>query len=59
MELFSALLALCEGNPPVTGGFPSQRSVARNFDVFFEQTVEQAFEKPVIWDAITLIMTAH
>ena len=21
----SALLALCEGNPPVTGGFPSQR----------------------------------
>ena len=24
METFSALLALCEGNPPVTGGFPSQ-----------------------------------
>ena len=22
----SALLALCEGNPPVTGGFPSQRA---------------------------------
>ena len=22
METFSALLALCEGNPPVTGGFP-------------------------------------
>ena len=21
-EKFSALLALCEGNPPVTGGFP-------------------------------------
>ena len=21
-----ALLALCEGNPPVTGGFPSQRA---------------------------------
>ena len=28
--IFSALLALCEGNPPVTGGFPSQRTVTRN-----------------------------
>ena len=26
METFSALLVLCEGNPPVTGGFPSQRA---------------------------------
>ena len=25
METFSTLLALCEGNPPVTGGFPSQK----------------------------------
>ena len=24
METFSALLALCEGNPPVTGGFPQK-----------------------------------
>ena len=30
----SAILALCEGNPPVTGGFPSQRSVTRSFNVF-------------------------
>ena len=36
METFSALLALCEGNPPVTGGFPSQRPVTRNFDAFFD-----------------------
>ena len=35
METFSALLALCEGNPSVTGGFPSQRPVTRSFDVFF------------------------
>ena len=35
METFCALLALCEGNPPVTGGFPSQRPVTRSFDVFF------------------------
>ena len=26
MEILSALLALCEGNPPVTGGFLSQRA---------------------------------
>ena len=35
METFSASLALCEGNPPVTGGFPSQTPVTRSFDVFF------------------------
>ena len=34
MEIFSALLALYEGNPPVTGGFPSQRPVTRSFGVF-------------------------
>ena len=26
MEMLSSLLALCEGNPPVTGGFPPQRA---------------------------------
>ena len=36
MEAFSALLALCVGNSPVTGEFPSQRPVTRSFDVFFE-----------------------
>ena len=38
METFSALVVLCEGNPPVasgfTGGFPSQMPVTRSFDVF-------------------------
>ena len=29
METFPALLALCEGNPPVIDGFPSQRPVTR------------------------------
>ena len=29
MEIFSALLALCVVNPPVTGGFPSLRLVGR------------------------------
>ena len=36
IETFSALLAFCGGNPPVTGLFPSQRPVARSFDVFFD-----------------------
>ena len=35
MEKFSALLALCVGNSPVTREFPSQRPVTRSFDVFF------------------------
>ena len=35
-KTFSALLAICEGNPPVTGGFPSQRPVTRSFDAFFD-----------------------
>ena len=44
METFSALLALWEGNPPFTGGFPSQRPVTRSFEFFSsatQQTVEQ------------------
>ena len=36
METFSALLALCMWNSPVTGEFPSQWLVTRNFDVFFD-----------------------
>ena len=36
METFSALLALCAGNSPVAGEFPSQRPVTRGFDVFFD-----------------------
>ena len=35
MEAFSALLALCEGNPPLVGEFPSQRPVTQSFDVLF------------------------
>ena len=36
METFSALLALCEGNPPGTSRFPSQKPVTRSFDIFFD-----------------------
>ena len=45
METFSALLALCEGNPPVTGGLPSQRPVMRSFDVFFDLRLNKRLNK--------------
>ena len=53
MEIFSALLALCEGNPPVTGGFPSQRPVrcgALMISLIGARTVKQTIESLVIWD---------
>ena len=45
METFSALLALCEGNPLVTGGFPSQRPVTRSFEVFFDARLNKRLSK--------------
>ena len=36
METFAALLAICAGISPVTGEFPAQRPMTRNFDVFFD-----------------------
>ena len=44
METFSSLLVLCEGNPPVTGGFPSQRPVPRSFDVFLSAPEQMFFQ---------------
>ena len=36
MEPFSALLAICAGNSPVSGEFSAQRPMTRSFDVFFD-----------------------
>ena len=36
VETFSALLSVCVENSPVPGEFPAQRTVTRNFDVFFD-----------------------
>ena len=36
METFSALLAFCAGNSPVTGEFPTQRPVTWSFNFFFD-----------------------
>ena len=57
METFSALLALCAGNSPVTGEFPAQRPVTRSFDVFFDLRLNKQLML-VIWDTIVLIMTS-
>ena len=45
METFSALLALCAGNSPVTGEFPSQRPVTQSFDVFFDLRLNKRLNK--------------
>ena len=45
MERFSALLALCEGNPPVTGEFPSQMPVTWSFDVFIDLCLNKRLSK--------------
>ena len=45
METFSTLLALCKGNPSVTGGFPLQRPVTRIFDVFFDLSLNKRLGK--------------
>ena len=55
METFSALLAICAGNSPVTDEFPAQRPATRRFDVLFDMHLNNRlsrqwwgwwFEKP-------------
>ena len=50
METLSASLVICAGNSPVTGEFPSQMPVTRNFDVFFDIRLNKRL---VICDAIS------
>ena len=45
METFSALLALCVGNSPVSGEFPAQRPVTQSFDVFFDLRLNKRLSK--------------
>ena len=62
MEPFSALLAICARNSPVTGAFPVQRPVTRSFDVFFDLRLNKRLSKQivrlVIWDDIAPIVTS-
>ena len=45
METFSALLAICAGNSPVSGEFPVQRPVTRSFDIFFDLRLNKRLSK--------------
>ena len=45
METFSALLAICTGNSPVSGEFPAQRPVTRSFNVFFDLRLNEWLSK--------------
>ena len=45
MRKFSALLAICAGNSPVTGEFPTQRRMTRSFDVFFDLRLYKRLSK--------------
>ena len=45
MEIFSAILAICAGNSPVTGEFHAQRPVMQSFDVFFVLCLNKRLSK--------------
>ena len=45
METFSALLAICAGNSPVTSEVPTQRPVPRSFAVFFDLRLNPRLSK--------------
>ena len=49
METFSALLAICAGNSPVTGEFPPQRPVTRSFGIFSDLHLNKWLSKQS-WD---------
>ena len=46
VETISALLALCEGNSPVIGGFPLQRASNTGFDVLFDVSLIKRLNNP-------------
>ena len=48
METFTALLAICEGNPSVIRGFPAQRPVTPVFNVFFDLHLNKRLRKQSI-----------
>ena len=44
-EVFSAWLAICAGNSPVPGEFPTQGPVTRSFNVFFDLRLNTRLSK--------------
>ena len=45
METFCALLAICAGNSPVPGEFPTQKPVTQSFDVFVDLCLNKRLSK--------------
>ena len=45
METFSALLAICAGNSPVSGEFTAQRPMTRSFDILFDLRFNKRLSK--------------
>ena len=45
VEIFSALLAICAGNSPVTGEFLAQSPMTRSFGVFFDLHLNKRLSK--------------
>ena len=37
--------AICEGNPPVAGGFQSQRPVTQSFDILYDLRLNKRLRK--------------
>ena len=59
METYSALLAICAGNSPVTGEFPAQRPVMRGVDVFLDlRLIKRLSKQSWGWRFETPIMTS-
>ena len=50
---------LCEGNPPVTGGFPAQWPVTRSFDVFFDLRLNKRFRKQPVFKTSSRSLWRH
>ena len=59
METFSALMALCGGNPSVIAGLPHKRAVTRSLWYFLWSAPQQRINQTVeICNSIALIMTS-
>ena len=54
MDRHSTLLALCVGNPPVTGGFSTQGPEMWTFDVFLDAN-KHTVKLLVTWDTTVLV----
>ena len=50
METFSTLLAFCEGNPSVTGGFPSHRPITAGLDDTNRKATSFSWNRQCWWN---------